>query len=67
MQSGAVVVIDRQGEEKHAWIPGEQATLCGLETAESRRGYERFPPATGPSCLNCIGIAWNRFGRLTWP
>jgi hypothetical protein len=64
MQAAAVVVTEPDAEEQHAWVPGEWATLCGVEVRQTQRVYAKFPPIRGSSCLTCVGLEWFRFKRF---
>lgn len=50
--------------DQHAWVPAEQATLCGIAVTKPPDHLRRFPPTNGWSCLSCLTTAWDRFGRL---
>lgn len=51
-------------DDQHAWVPGEPATLCGIEVTVTQSTLSAFPPNHGSSCLSCLGVAWHRFGRI---
>jgi hypothetical protein len=66
-------------DEVHAWLPGTNQTLCGLQL--SRQGLRRFPhvewadvqPATGRDadrvnavCRRCAAATGRRRDELPW-
>lgn len=58
-----LAIAPTRGDEKHAWLPGQPTTLCGIEVAATPREYRRLPPPRGSICHACVGLAWQRYGR----
>jgi hypothetical protein len=60
----ALAIAHTEGDDqKHAWLPGQETTLCGIEVTSLPGEFRRFPPSRGRTCHDCVLLAWKRYGR----